>query len=113
MGCPSRAMRQDDGFTLLELMVTALIIAILLAIAVIAYASTTRSANAATCAQNCKALNTALEVAMCTVGTDQPDEIEDLRPFVNSFDRVKVCPLDGTPLLFDAEHNRVICVNHP
>lgn len=101
----------EGGWTLLELMVVLLIIAVLLAIAVGVYTGATGTANAAACRENQGVLNRAVAVAQAG-GTDI-DEMADLESCVVNFDRASVCPSDGTPLLFDAGTDTVTCPNHP
>lgn len=112
MGRLDRTMGSDGGFTLLELLITILIIGVLLAIAIATYAGATNSANAAACRQNREAFDRAAVIAIGAGSTEQITELEDLRPFVANYDRSKVCPLDGSPLQFDAVHKQVVCPNH-
>ena len=104
---------RDQGFTTLELMAVVLIIGILLSVAIAAYVPASRSAAAAACRSNQRVLEGAFMQAECTVGVDCPEDIEDLDPYVDRLERVKLCPLDGSPLTLDPDTGDISCPNHP
>lgn len=94
-------------------MTIVLVIGILLAVAIATYVPASRSAAAAACRHNQRVLEDACIQAECTTGSEDPDDIEDLEPFVENFDRIKLCPLDGAPLVLDPATSDVSCPNHP
>ncbi len=97
----------------MELMTVVLVIAILLAVAIATYVPASRSAAAASCRHNQRVLEDAYMQAECTVGSEDPDDIEDLEPFVRNFDHIRYCPLDGSALEFDPATGDISCPNHP
>lgn len=98
-------------------MTVVLIIGILLSIAYVAYAQSTQSAAAAACRSNQRVLEDAYVQAVAAFKADEdvelPDAIDDLRPYVTDIDAASLCPLDETPLSFDAATGDVSCSNHP
>lgn len=107
-----RRIHSDDGFTLAELMVILVIMAILMGIAVAAYVPASRAASSAACRHNQQVLEEGASLATCTLGVAAPDDITDLAPFVQDFPNVSTCPLDGAALTYDPATKQVICPNH-
>jgi len=101
----------EQGWTLVELMVVVMIIGILLAVAVAAYSGATASANAAACRENQQVMNRA--IAVTRAGGGQVDDMDDLETSVVNFARASVCPSDGTALEYDSATDTVTCPNHP
>lgn len=110
MGLQMDRACSDDGFTLIEIAFVVLLMSILLMIAVATFGASTDRANAAACRANQDALNKAVSIAISAGET--PDDISDLEPYVEGFDRAKKCPEDGTPLQFNADTMTVTCPNH-
>lgn len=106
-------LRSEEGFTLLELMVIVLIIAVLLGIAVGAYIPASRAASSVACRENQKILEEGASLACCQQGAQPPADLVELAPYVRDFGSVSVCPLDDTPLLYDPVTMDVSCPNHP
>lgn len=106
-------VRGEEGFTLAELMVIVLIIAILLGIAVAAYIPASRAASSAACRHNQEILQEGASLASCMAGVPPADDITDLAPYVRDFGTVSVCPLDDTPLIYDPATKDISCPNHP
>lgn len=104
-------LRSDEGFTLMELMVVVLIVAVLLGIAVGAYLPASRAASSVACRQNQKILEEGASLAQA--GAQYPEDIGDLAPFVKNFAGVSICPLDESLLVYDAATMDVSCPNHP
>lgn len=112
--CPFGVIpRTDGGFTMFEIMAVVLIIGILLGIAVAAYVPATTAAAAAACHENQTILNRAFAVAATDNEAGSPTTLEDLSPYVRDIDSATTCPLDGTPLTFDAATGTISCPNHP
>ena len=104
----------DSGFTLAELMAIVLIIGILVSVAVATYVPATRSAAAVACRHNQRVLRGAYMQAEDAEDAEEADGIDDLAPYVDNLDRIRLCPLDGaTPLEFDAASGDISCPNHP
>jgi len=103
----------EEGFTLGELLVILLIIGILLGIAVAAYIPASRAASSAACRNNQEVLERAQGLAGCGAGAVPIDDIAQLAPYVRDFGAVSVCPLDGTPLVYDPVTKDISCPNHP
>lgn len=104
--------RSDDGFTLVELMVVALIIVVLLGVAVVSYASASRSADAAVCRHNRQVLEEAARVNGCKLDGSPFLTLDDLAPFVADYENASRCPADGTGYLFHTSTLEVSCLNH-
>lgn len=96
----------------MELMAVVLVIGILLAVAIATFVPATRSAAAVACRHNQRVLEDAYTQAECTTGVEIPEDIDDLAPYVDNINRVRLCPLDGVPLEFDADTGDVSCINH-
>jgi prepilin-type N-terminal cleavage/methylation domain-containing protein len=108
---PQRLSRDEQGFTLAEIMAVMAIIGILLLIAIASYIPATNAANSAACRANQRTLTGAVQLASAAdLGT--VDELEDLRPYVRNLDAIAVCPSDATPLIFNAATSSVTCPNH-
>lgn len=104
-----RTPAHDDGFTIMELMVIVTIIGILVAIAVASYLPATRSAAASACRHNQRALESAFVRAEGAEDVELPEDIDDLAPYIENIDQVKLCPLDGAPLELDVSTGDVSC----
>lgn len=106
---------EDRGFTVVELMVVLLIMAILAMIAIASYQALTARAAQAACLSNQRALNGAIEIYRIEHDGEVPatTSIDFLRPYANTWSSISVCPLDRSPLSFDASSGSVVCPNHP
>lgn len=104
------SIARDDGFTLSELMIVLAIIGVLLLMAVASYVPASAAAAASACQHNQRALE---EAASVLATADPPEELSDLAPLVGNWDRVRVCPEDGTELAFNPATLSVSCPNHP
>jgi prepilin-type N-terminal cleavage/methylation domain-containing protein len=105
-----RKERDDDGFTLFELMAVVLILGILVAIAVASFSLTNERAKRVVCQENQRTLNTAVLVYEQKEG-HTPAAISDLAPHVAkpNFDK---CP-SGPSYSYDATTALVTCPIHP
>ena len=102
----------DEGFSLIELLVVGVILAILVSIALLSYFASTARARTITCEHNQRLFNEAVFVYQAEHG-DTPAVIGDLEGYVESFDEAIQCPNgDGTTLEYDAANERVDCPNH-
>lgn len=106
-------LRADEGFTLTELMVIALILAILLGIALVSYMASAHAAEAAVCRHNQQTLEQVVAVNGCKPDGSPFLTLGDLEAGVGDFESVDHCPSDGTPLLFNAQTGDLSCPNHP
>lgn len=108
--------RDDEGFSLTELMVVLLIVALLLMIAIASYVPATRRAAAAACSQNRTVLERAFVSSIAAREADGPtgtETLASLRPYVQNFDQASACPLDSTTYTLDPTTGDVTCPNHP
>ena len=103
----------DQGFSLVELMVVLLIVAILLAIAIASYVPSSTRAQVVACTENVYVLNQAVLAFRMTSSVETTPTLEELRPFVSNFDKSSVCPADGTVYVVDPATGEVSCPNHP
>jgi len=102
----------DEGFTLVELLVVTVILAILIAIALLSYFSSTARARTITCEHNQRLLNEAVYIHQTQNG-DLPTTIDDLEEYVVNFDEVITCAEgDGTMLEYSTTTEMVTCANH-
>lgn len=121
-------LADDHGFTIMELMTIVLIIGILLSVAIATYVPASRSAAAAACRSNQRALEDAYMRAVIDVettpsvepsgsplpvGDDAIDDLDDLGPYVDNLARIERCPLDDAALTLDPDTGDVSCPNHP
>lgn len=103
---------QDEGFTLVELLVVGIILAILVGIAMMSYYAATARARTIACEHNQRLFNEAVYVHETQTGT-LPTTIDDLDDLVVNFDEAIVCPeSDGTLLQYDSAIREVTCANH-
>ncbi len=105
-----RDARAENGWTLLELMVVVLILAILVSIAIASYTLTTDRARRVTCQQNQRSLNMAVQVYEGKEG-HLPPTLADLAPYVakSGYDK---CP-SGPTYSYNATTGLVTCPIHP
>ncbi len=103
---------RDDGWSLIELVVTVLILSILLAIAVASYTLAVTRTRKVVCEENRNQFDTAISI-YDTELEQPPTSIDDLAVYVTNFDTVKICPGDlSTELRYDETENRVVCDYH-
>lgn len=73
-----KLLRSEQGFSLVELMVVVVIMAILVAVAIPLYAGLTNRAERQTCHSNCEIIEKAAVQYLLTVGGET---VEDIAPF--------------------------------
>jgi len=105
---------RDQGYTLVELMVVILILAILGLVAIASYHGLTARAAEAACFSNQRTLNGSLEIYRTEVSGSIPATftIELLHDYANTWEMISVCPLDKTPLYYDSLTDSIVCPNH-
>ncbi|NLM72994.1 MAG: prepilin-type N-terminal cleavage/methylation domain-containing protein [Clostridiaceae bacterium] len=93
-------LRSNKGFTLVELLIVVVIIGILVAIAIPVYSEITRSAKERACESNVRIIKSAILQYQVAENGDEPDDIEDLAPYIEDFKSLK-CPVEGTDYTLD------------
>jgi type IV pilus assembly protein PilA len=105
--------RDDRGFTITELMLVLVILAILVIIAVMSYVVATGNARAVACRHNQRIFNEGV-ILYQSENNVLPVDLDDLNGYVENYDANKLCPnQDGTELFYDDVTERVTCPNHP
>lgn len=103
---------KKNGFTLVELVVTITIVAILTAITVAVYIQVTQRAKNVTCQSNLRILRSAI-VVYRTANLKNPPSLTDLDPsFVQDVTGLS-CPASGIPYVYDPEAAEVKCGYQP
>lgn len=104
---------KDAGFSLIELMIVVLIIAIIVTIAIATYVASVTNSRRIACLSNQRILTEAASVYASDVG-GPPTDIEDLRPYANTFDTIIHCPSDFATLLeWNTVTEEIDCAIHP
>ncbi len=105
-------LRNQRGFTLVELMIVIVIIGVLAAIAVPAYSSYVSKAQERTCEANRRTISTA--ATMYHIDENDKEyatDIDDLKDYLDNFDSLK-CPAGGTYMLASDSSFNVTCSVH-
>lgn len=99
---------KKNGFTLVELMVTLTIIAILTSITIAVYLQVTERAKNVTCQSNLKILRSAI-VVYRSANMKNPPSLNDLDPnYIQDITGLS-CPASGIPYVYDPEEAKVSC----
>lgn len=103
---------KKSGFTLIELMVTLTIIAILTSITVAVYLQVTEKAKSVTCQSNLRILRSAI-VVYRSANNSNPPSLDDLDPsFVKDVTGLS-CPSSNIPYVYEAGEATVYCAYPP
>ena len=87
-------LRNQRGFTLVELMIVIVIIGVLAAIAVPAYSSYVSKAQERTCEANRRMISTAAGIYYIEHNNEYATDINNLKNYLDNFDSLK-CPACG------------------
>jgi competence protein ComGC len=110
-GLTSR-VRDESGFTLVELMAVILIISILVGIAAASYVFSTHAAKETTCRADVRILNEMVVKYYYDHG-DWPDNLDDLVPDYIRDSKSLNCPDSGQPYNYDNSTGQVTCSTCP
>ncbi|TLM78551.1 MAG: prepilin-type N-terminal cleavage/methylation domain-containing protein [Actinobacteria bacterium] len=102
-------MRDDRGFTLVELVTVLAIIALLVAIALASYVTSVRYTTRMLCAANRRGFTRSASIFTAEHNSTQPATLEDLRPYVRNFDSAAHCPADDRLIEWDAAGMEAVC----
>jgi len=102
-------MKNERGFTIMELLVVIVIIGVLAAIGVPAYNNMTTKARTAVCEANRRTLDTATGVYYIDK-EGYPTAVGDLTPYLDNATDIK-CPTGGTYSI-DATSHKWVCDKH-
>jgi prepilin-type N-terminal cleavage/methylation domain-containing protein len=100
-------LRNQKGFTLMELMIVIVIIGVLAAIGVPAYRNYIDNAKKQTCAANRRTLATAVGLYMTENNGNVPQGVDALKDYMTNADAVK-CPAGGNYII-DQDTGAVTC----
>jgi prepilin-type N-terminal cleavage/methylation domain-containing protein len=103
-------MRDERGFTLIEMTVVVLIMSILVGIALASFVFSTAKAKSTACKANLRTIKTSLEVYKSQAGK-YPDDLEDLVPDYIQTDTDIRCPETGLVYEYDNSTGEVHCPN--
>ncbi|MDO9556901.1 MAG: prepilin-type N-terminal cleavage/methylation domain-containing protein [Coriobacteriia bacterium] len=114
MDDPVPGKKTDNGFTIVELTVVLLLMAILMLIAIASFSSSSGRASEAACLSNQRVLSTAISLYRADNDGEAPETFDDLRPYARDVDKARFCPSDGTTeLILDTTCDQVTCPKHP
>ncbi len=103
---------KKSGFTLIELMITLTIIAILTSVTVSVYLQVTKRAKNVTCQSNLRTLRSAI-VVYRSANDSNPPSLDDLDPsFIKDITGLS-CPSSNIPYVYEAEDATVYCAYPP
>ena len=113
----SKLIRNDKGFTLVELIMVIVIIGILAAVAVPKFVNLTGSANNAKCAANRGAINSAVAMTYASLVAGDPTKsgwlatatMASLNDTMFATGHVPVCPTTGT---YSLSNGQITCTVH-
>ncbi len=104
-------LRDNHGFSLMEIMFVVLILGILVAIVVASYVAATARAEATACRANVRVLEGAIVSYQAANSGDLPGTLADLNDYVNEPD---YCFADhSVDLTYDPDTGYVSCPTHP
>jgi prepilin-type N-terminal cleavage/methylation domain-containing protein len=101
-------MRDERGFTLIELMIVVLIMSILVGIALASFAFSTAKAKSTTCKANLRTIKTILDTYKSEAGK-YPDDLDDIVPDYIQTDTGIKCPETGLAYEYDNGTGEVHC----
>ena len=110
----ARHNRHDAGFTLTELMIVVLILAILVSIAFATYNVADARARRAACLSNQRICEDAVLTYQLEHDGDLPAALADADPYIHGGGGHRFCAEDDTlDFVYDAATGQVSCTNHP
>jgi prepilin-type N-terminal cleavage/methylation domain-containing protein len=110
----ARRPHRDDGFTMTELMIVVLILAILVSIAFATSNVADARARAAPCLSNQRICEDAVLTYRLEHDGDLPAALADADPYIHGGGGHRFCTEDETlDFVYDAATGRVSCTNHP
>ena len=111
---PAPQMHREGGFTLPELMIVVLILAILVSIAFATYNVADARARSATCLSNQRICEDAVLTYQVENDGDLPAALADADPYIHGGGGHRLCTEDATlDFVYDAATGHVSCPNHP
>jgi prepilin-type N-terminal cleavage/methylation domain-containing protein len=99
----------DEGFSLVELMMVVAILGIFVAVAIVSYTSTTEASRKVACLSNQRAVRTGILEYQVDRKGGFPETLEDVHPLVQWQDGFGRCVSSGLEFTYDKYTGEVTC----